>query len=66
MRAKNIPFYEARAEDPCYTYFYKEDEIGKFWGMHEPNYEPGHFSNEFKELVSLLLLADPAKRINHE
>ena len=66
MRAKNIPFYEARAEDPCYMFFYKEDEIGKFWGMHEGNYEPGHFSNEFKELVSLLLLADPAKRINHE
>ena len=34
--------------------------------MHEVNYEPGYFSNEFKEFASLLLLADPSKRPNHE
>ena len=51
MRAKNIPFYEARAEDPCYGCFFTEDQ-SPFWEMHDVNYEEGHFSNEFKDLVT--------------
>ena len=34
--------------------------------MHEGNYEAGHFSNEFKDLVTSLLMADPSKRLSYE
>ena len=30
MRSKNIPFYEAKAEDPCYTSFFSDDQ-SPFW-----------------------------------
>ena len=54
MRAKNIPFYEARDADPCYASFYTNDQ-SEFWAMHESNYQEGHFSEEFKDLITRML-----------
>ena len=59
MRAKNIPFFEAKETDPCYASFFTGDATN-FWDQHEANYEAGHFSPEFKDLVTRMLSVDPA------
>ena len=65
MRSKNIPFFEAKNTDPCYGPFFEGNPQG-FWEQHEANYEAGHFSPEFKDLVSRMISATPAERPTYE
>ena len=65
MRAKNIPFFEAKPTDPCYGCFFQDAAGSKFWEQHEANYEEGHFSPEFKDLVTRMLQVNPADRLSY-
>ena len=65
MRAKNIPFFEAKQTDPCYGSFFVDATGSKFWEQHEANYEAGHFSPEFKDLVTRMLQVNPSDRLSY-
>ncbi|CAG9318971.1 unnamed protein product [Blepharisma stoltei] len=64
MYSQNPPFSKAVPTDPYYKLLSNREE--KFWQLHSRNKPSGHYSAEFKSLITDMLALDPARRLTIE
>jgi len=62
MRAGHPPFGEAKEDDRYYELLMSNRQ-DLFWRAHSRNKEPGYFSPEFMDLVTLMLAHQPHQRL---
>ena len=60
MRAYNPPFIKATLTDPYYRLLMNDE--ARFWSVCMRNKPAGHFSNDFKDLIRLMLSFNPDQR----
>ena len=63
MMTGRLPFRAATQDDPYYRYFCQR-RLDKFWEAHSAHYEPGFFSDSFKDLISGMLAFEPYQRLS--